>query len=518
MLDPSHPYRQTRLPTKPGPRRRNADCQGVGAGVDSKGRCGTSRRHPLPPRYGNDQPVIEIFGILLSLVLLMVLAYRGIDVIILAPALALLAVLLSGGAPVFATYTQVFMTGLGKFVVDFFPVFLLGAIFGKLMEDSGSAKVIAHKIAATLGKERAVLAIVLSCALLTYGGVSLFVVVFAVYPLAAALFREAEIPKRLIPAAIALGSFTFTMTCLPGTVQIQNLIPMPYFKTTAFAAPALGILGGVLMFAGGTLWLNRRARAAARTGEGYGTGHKNEDSSEFQGPLPSFPVALAPIVAVIALNYLFAEHIIASWDASYLAEPKFGATSLDRLRGIWAILAALVLSNLLVAILNVRSFARLNESLRKGAVGSLLPIFNTASVVGYGATIASLSAFDSVKSWVLGIAPGSPLVSEAVAVTTLAGITGSASGGMRIALEALGNTYYERGLAVGLDPELMHRIASMASGGLDTLPHNGAVITLLVVCGLTHRQSYKDVAVVSLVIPVLATVAVLVLGTLFGSF
>ena len=308
------------------------------------------------------------------------------------------------------------------------------------------------------------------------------------------------------------------MTCLPGTVQIQNLIPMPYFKTTAFAAPVLGVFGGFLMFAGGTLWLNRRARAAARAGEGYGTGHNNEDSAEFEGALPSFRVASAPIVAVIALNYLFAEHIIPRWDASYLAEPKFGATSLDRLRGIWAILAALVLSNLLVAVLNARSFARLNESLRKGAVGSLLPIFNTASVVGYGATIASLSAFNTVKSWVLGIAPGNPLVSEAVAVTTLAGITGSASGGMRIALEALGNTYYERGLAAGLDPELMHRIASMASGGLDTLPHNGAVITLLVVCGLTHRQSYKDVAVVSLVIPLLATAVVLVLGTLIGSF
>ena len=462
--------------------------------------------------------MIEIFGILLSLVLLMYLAYRGIDVIILAPALALLAVLFDGNAHVFATYTQVFMTGLGRFVVDFFPVFLLGAVFGKLMEDSGSAKVIAHKIAASLGKEHAVLAIVLSCALLTYGGVSLFVVVFAVYPLAAALFREADIPKRLIPAAIALGSFTFTMTCLPGTVQIQNLIPMPYFKTTAFAAPVLGALGGVLMFTGGTLWLSRRARAAVRAGEGYGTGHKNEDSSESQGPLPSFPVALAPILAVIILNYLFAEHIIARWDASYLAEARYGATDLDRLRGIWAILAALVLSSLLVATLNFRSFARLNQSLRKGAVGSLLPIFNTASVVGYGATIASLSAFDVVKGWVLGIAPNSPLISEAVAVTTLAGVTGSASGGMRIALEALGNTYYERGLAVGLDPELMHRIASMASGGLDTLPHNGAVITLLVVCGLTHRQSYKDIAMVSLVIPVLATAIVLVLGTLLGSF
>jgi len=462
--------------------------------------------------------MIGIFGILLSLCLLMYLAYRGISVIILAPALALLAVFIGGNAPIMATYTQIFMVSMGEFAVKFFPMFLLGAILGKLMEDSGSARVIARKIVQKAGRDHAALAIVLSCALLTYGGVSLFVVAFAVYPLAAALFREADIPKRLIPAAIALGSFTFTMTCLPGTVQIQNLIPMPYFGTTAFAAPVLGTLGGILMFTAGMLWLNRRVRAGVQAGEGYGTGHSNEDSTEVSGKLPSFPVALAPIVAVIVLNLVFSECIIPRWDASYLAKEEYGATELDKMLGSWSIIAALALSILLAAALNYRSFSRLNNSLSEATVGSLLPIFNTASVVGYGATIASLGAFAVVRDWVVRIAPGNPLISEAISVSTLAGITGSASGGMGIALKTLGETYYQQGLQLGLNPELMHRIASMAAGGLDTLPHNGAVITLLVICGLTHRQSYKDIAVVSLVIPILSTAVVLTLGTVLGSF
>ena len=462
--------------------------------------------------------MIGIFGVLLSLGLLMYLAYRGVDVLILAPVLATVAVLFDGNAHVFASYTQVFMVGMGKFTVQYFPVFLLGAIFGKLMEDSGSARVIARRIAERAGKQHAILAVVLSCAVLTYGGVSLFVVAFAVYPLAAALFREADVPKRLIPGAIALGAFTFTMTCLPGTVQIQNLIPMPFFKTTAFAAPVLGVVGGLVMFIVGMVWLNRRAASGIRSGEGYGTGHLNEASEKSEGRLPGFLTACLPILSVIFLNYAFSEHIIPRWDAAYLAEAKYGSTELGSLLGIWSIVAALVLSSGLVVALNYRSLGPLNRSLRKGAAGSLVPIFNTASVVGYGATIASLSAFVLIKDGVLGISPGNPLVSEAVAVTVLAGITGSASGGMSIALETLGNTYSQLGAQAGISPELMHRVASMASGGLDTLPHNGAVITLLAICGLTHRQSYKDIAVVSLLIPMLATAVVVILGTYVGSF
>ncbi|MDR7097276.1 GntP family permease [Hydrogenophaga laconesensis] len=486
--------------------------------------------------------MLSIAGILLSLALLMWLAYRGIGVLILAPLMALLAVLFSPDAPLLASYTQVFMKALGSFIALFFPLFLLGAVFGKLMEDSGAARVIASRIVDWLGAGRAVLAIVLACAVLTYGGVSLFVVAFAVYPIAVELFRAVDVPKRLIPATIALGAFTFTMTALPGTPAIQNAIPMPYFGTTPFAAPGLGLIGGAVMGVLGALWLLRRARQAAAAGEGYGADPDGRallarsvrphaqgegyDVAELgpQGgatppaPPPSFGVAIAPIVAVVALNWVFSAHILPGLDSSYLATALYGATRLDAVLGTWAIIAALALANLLLIVLARRSLPTLKATLDAGASASVLPIFNTASQVGYGAVIASLAGFALIRDAMLGIAPGNPLVSLSVAVNLLAGITGSASGGMSIALQTLGSTYLEMGRAAGISPELLHRVTSIATGGLDSLPHNGAVITLLAICKLTHRQSYFDIFVVAVLIPLLALAAVVVLGTNFGSF
>jgi H+/gluconate symporter-like permease len=482
--------------------------------------------------------MVGIAGILLSLALLIYLAYRGLSVLILAPLMALLAVLFSPGTPLLASYTQVFMKALGGFVVLYFPLFLLGAVFGKLMEVSGSARVIAHRIVGRLGSGHAVLAIVLACALLTYGGVSLFVVAFAVYPVAAALFREARVPKRLIPATIALGAFTFTMTALPGTPAIQNAIPMPYFGTTPFAAPGLGIIGGVVMFGLGMAWLSRRARAAARAGEGYGAEADEEpprpqkalrelaqgegyDVMEIGAPAgagPGFGVAVAPIVLVVGLNYLFSSVVFPALDTSYLASELYGKTSIDALRGVWAIICALTISNVTLLALNWRRIADVKRALDDGASAAVLPIFNTASQVGYGAVIASLAGFALIRDAVLGIAPGNPLISLSIAVNALAGITGSASGGMSIALQTLGATYLELARSAGIAPELLHRVTAIATGGLDALPHNGAVITLLSICGLTHRQSYADIFVVAAAAPLAALVVVVTLGTLAGSF
>lgn len=456
-------------------------------------------------------------GILLSLTLLMALAYRGMSVILLAPLLALLAVALDGSTPVLASYTQVFMPSMAEFTLKYFPLFLLGAIFGKLMEDSGAAASIARSVVRLIGERRAILAVVLSCAILTYGGISLFVVAFTVYPIAAALFRQARVPKRLIPGSIALGAFTFSMTCLPGTPQIQNLIPMPYFQTTAFAAPVLGTIGGAIIFILGMAWLVRRERAAAARGEGYGTGHTQEATPTETPPLPPLTLALAPLVLVISLNYALTEYLIPRWDTAYLAQAAFGSTDIGKLRGTWAMILAVAAAVAMTLACHFRTLKNINGSMTQGVMGSLLPTFNTASEFGYGATIASLPAFGLIKNAVLNIAPGNPLVSEAVAINAMAGITGSASGGLSIALKALGDDYHRAALDKGIDPELMHRVAVMSCGGLDTLPHNGAVITLLVICGLTHRQSYLDIGVVSLVIPLIATSTVILLGTLFGS-
>ncbi|MDT0634828.1 GntP family permease [Spectribacter hydrogenoxidans] len=449
--------------------------------------------------------MLGVVGILISLGLLMFLAYRGVSVILLAPVLALVACLFQAdGVPLLATYTQVFMPAMGDFAARYFPIFLLGAIFGKLMQDSGCARSIALQFRDWLGERHAVLSIVLACGLLEYGGVSAFVVAFSVYPLAAALFRELDIPKRLLGGTLALGAFTFAMTALPGTAQIHNVIPMSYFGTTAFAAPVLGLTAATMMVGGGVLWLNLRLRAARRAGEGYGTGHTREPEA-IDGEVPGFWTALLPIIAVIGINLIMVRYVMPGWDTSYLGTDAYGNTDFESVRGLWGIIPALLVAGLLVAAVHFRSRARLNRTLTDGAMGSLLPMFNTASEVGYGTTIATLAAFAVVKESVLNISPGNPLISEMVAVNVLAGITGSASGGLGIALSALGETYNELAATLGVNPEYMHRIASMSSGGFDSLPHNGAVITLLTICGLTHRQAYPDIAIVSLLIPFLVT-------------
>ena len=487
--------------------------------------------------------MIGIAGILISLSLLIYMAYRGVSALIVAPLMALVAVLMSFGPPVLASYTQVFMPALGHFAVLYFPLFLLGAIFGKLMDDSGSAQAIAEGIVKKLGKNRSILSIVLACAILTYGGVSLFVVAFAVYPIAVAMFQQADIPKRLIPATIALGSFTFTMTALPGTPAIQNAIPMPYFNTTPFAAPFLGIIAGVIMLSLGMLWLSCREKSARKRSEGFGSEHEeakrpqankslreyaqceNFDVMEISPEdrdarlkLPSFFLAMLPVILVIVFNYLFTSFIIPAMDTSYLAMPQYGATDITAVRGIWSIICALVLSIVVLLMLNIKNISSIKRTLDDGASASVLPLFNTASLVGFGAVIASLPAFALIRDAVLGIAPGNPLISLSIAVNILAGITGSASGGMSIALQTLGGHYLEVSQAAGISPELMHRVTAIATGGLDALPQNGAVITLLTICKLTHRQSYGDIFVVAALSPIIALIAVIILGTLFGSF
>lgn len=456
-----------------------------------------------------------IFIILLALGTLMVLAYRGLSLLLLAPAMAMLAVLLAEGGPLLASYTQVFMQATGGFIIQYFPLFLLGAVFGKLMEASGSARVLADGIIRGLGPNRAILAVILSCATMTYGGVSLFVVAFAVWPIASALFREADLPKVLIPATIALGAFTFTMTALPGTPAIQNAIPMPYFGTTPFAAPGLGLITGALMLGLGWGWLEYRTRAL---GSGYGSASE-DDTKMDGGSAPGLTVAAAPLVLVLALNLAFTFVLIPAMDTDYLGQPEFGATDVGALRGVWSIIAALTLASLALVALNWRRLAGgLAATLDEGAKDALKPIFNTASLVGFGAVIASLSAFGVIRDWVVTVGGDNPLVSLAVGTSLLAGITGSASGGMSIALSTLGETYLDMGQAVGISPDLLHRVTAVATGGLDALPHNGAVITLLTICGLTHREAYRDIFVVAVAIPVLALVVLVALGTAFGSF
>ncbi len=483
--------------------------------------------------------LLGLLGILIALGLLMWLSFRGWSILLLAPAAALLAAF-AAGEPLLAHLTQVFMTGAAQFLAQFFPLFLLGALFGKLMEDSGSVEVIARFMTEKLGTARTILAVVLGGAVVTYGGVSLFVAIFVLVPMAQGLFKTAAIPRRLMPGAIALGTMTFTMSALPGTPALQNAIPMPFFGTTPFAAPGLGIIAAAIMLGFGLWWLSRSEAAARRAGEGFEAATCAELSaddpslreratiaSEFDPAElphgrhtrsdPSFIVALLPLVVVILVNLLMSVFVLPLMDTSFLAEEKWGATSLAGVGGVWAVVVALFVAILTLIALNFRRLPSLRETMDAGATASVLPAFSVASLVGFGAVIAALPAFDLVRDWVLSIG-GGPLVSLAVATNVLAALTGSASGGMTIALDALGPTYMRLAGEYGIDPALLHRVAVMSAGTLDSLPHNGAVVTLLAVCGVTHKQSYLDIFMVAIVGAVLALVAVILLGSAVGSF
>jgi H+/gluconate symporter-like permease len=482
-----------------------------------------------------------LIGILLGLGLLVWLAYRGWSVLLLTPLAALLAALFEG-EPLLAHWTQTFMGGAARFIAQFFPIFLLGALFGKLMEDSGSVQSIAGFMGKRLGARHAILAVVLAGALVTYGGVSLFVAFFVLAPMAEALFRDADIPRRLMPGAIALGTSTFTMSALPGTPAVQNAIPMPFFGTTPFAAPGLGLIATAVMLGFGLWWLGRVRRAARRDRIGFDGASKPhaeraaEDllvreratvSGSFDPPealsgavspnLPPVSVALLPLVVVVAVNLVLSLGVLPSLDLGFLADERWGPTTPAAVSGIWSVVVALAAAILALLALNRQRLPKLRDSVDAGVNASVLPVVSVASLVGFGSVVAALPAFGMVRDWVLGIG-GGPLVSLAVSVNVLAALTGSASGGLTIALEALGSTYLQLAADLGMDPALLHRVAVIGAGTLDSLPHNGAVVTLLAVCGTTHKDSYLDVVMVAVVGALLALAAVIVLGTLFGSF
>lgn len=399
---------------------------------------------------------------LAALALLMLAAYRGYSVILFAPIAALGAVLLTDPGAVGPAFTGLFMEKMVGFVKLYFPVFLLGAVFGKLIELSGFSRSI----------------------------------------VAAELFRQSGIPKRLIPATVALGAFSFTMDALPGTPQIQNIIPTSFFGTNAWAAPWLGLIGSLFIIIFGLLWLERQRRKAQARGEGYGTDLQNEPQTPDDIDLPHPLIAIAPLLLVGVLNLLFTHWIPQWYGASHelnlpgLAKPV--VTEVGKITAIWAVQAALLSGIVLVLVCGYRNIrGRLAEGSRTAVGGAILAAMNTASEYGFGAVIAALPGF-LVLSKALAAIPN-PLLNEAISVTVLAGITGSASGGMSIALAAMSETFVAAAHAANIPLEVLHRVAAMASGGMDTLPHNGAVITLLAITGLSHRQAYGGIFAITVI-------------------
>jgi H+/gluconate symporter-like permease len=344
-----------------------------------------------------------------------------------------------------------------------------------------------------------------------------------------------------MPAAIMLGASTFTMSALPGTPAIQNAIPMPFFGTTPFAAPGLGIIASAIMLAFGLWWLARKEKAARLAGEGFGvagiaaaattdeppfreraTAASSFDPAEIPhghhaDAAPGALVAALPLIVVVAVNLVVSLIVLPRLNLSFLDDPRWGGASVASVSGVWSVLVALIMAIATLVLLNRKRLTALRKTVDAGANASVLPVMSVASLVGFGAVVAAMPAFAVVRDWVLSIG-GGPLVSLALATNILSALTGSASGGLTIALDALGGTYMQLAAELGIDPSVMHRVAVIGAGTLDSLPHNGAVVTLLAVCGSTHKDSYFDIVMVGIVGAMLALVVVVVLGTMFGSF
>jgi len=446
-------------------------------------------------------PAVSLAGIFLGLCMLIYLAYKGHSIVWVAPFCAII-VAVFGGLNILSAYLGDYVKGVADYVVSWFPAFFLGAIYGKVMDMTGSARSLANKLISLIGTKYAVAAVVLPCLLMTYGGISLFVVVFVVYPMGYAIYREADIPRHLLPGAIAFGAFGITMTAIPGTPQIQNIIPTNYYGTTATAAPLMSLVAALMIGIPGYIYLEWRARKARKNGQHFveDTAHAVQVQEEVSYPKWHWLCGLIPLIVVVfMLNVLpgiLQRAGLAEWTASQ------------------SIVVALVGGIFTACLMNFQQIKCLLPAINAGANGSLTAIMNTACAVGFGSVVKVVPGFAVLKTAMLNM-PGSILFSEAVAVNVLAGATGSASGGMSIALEALAPQYLEKALAIGLDPAYLHRIASLASGGLDTLPHNGAVLTLLAVSNCTHKDSYLDICVTSCIIPVVTS---LVLSLAWGLF
>lgn len=427
---------------------------------------------------------IMIVGILAAFVLLGFMCMKGWSIFISAPICALIIAVTSGMNPLGAI-TEEFLPGTGNYLAQWFLLFMLGALFGKIMEVSGAAASIARSVTGVIGAKNACIAVIIATSLMTYGGISLFVVVFVMYPFAVGLFQEADLPKRLLPGCIATGAFSFTAIALPGSPQNQNVLPTTYFGTTPTAAPILGIIVAIYILAASILYMNWRAKQARANGEHFVPSEKDMAIIEANKnqELPHIAISLLPLITVVGTI------IFLKWETMV------------------CLLVGIILSIVLY-------FNRLKDNfvttINQGAMNSMTAILNTSLTVGLGTVVKASAAFTIICDAIDKISSGNGLIYEFISINVLAGVTGSASGGLSIALDTLST----RLLATGINPEILHRVASISANGLDSMPWCGAVMTMFAVCGLTHKDSYKDVAIVNIAITMTGAVLAIILGSL----
>ena len=433
--------------------------------------------------------MIGMIGMFGGLVLLIILTMRGMNLLIAAPLTGLFVAVLNGlpllpqlAADGSVNFLTNYMTGFTGFIASWYLMFLTGAIFGKVMEDSGAADSVSKWIVSKIGMKRAALAVVMACAVLTYGGVSLFVVAFSVYPMALSLFRQADLPRRFIPATLAFGSTTFTMTSA-GSPEIQNWIPIEFLGTSPYAGWQVSIIVALFMMVFGYWWLKRMISKAMAKGESF-IARKTDPSVEERTELPNPFLSMVPLIVVLGISFLFHNSL-----------------------GTSALIIALSGGIAATYFLNRKYFRDIGHAFGEGAVGAVIAIANTAAVVGFGGVVKATPSFAAAVDVMTGI-PGSPLIGGALAVAVIAGLTGSSSGGQAIALPLLAPHY----LDMGVDPEALHRTVSIASGSLDSMPQGGYVVTTIrSIAGETHKDAYPAFGALTVVVPLVGAVLAVIL-------
>lgn len=446
--------------------------------------------------------MLGILGIIFSLALLIWVTYRGIPVPLSVPIIVILVALTNGMNPLYALSSP-FMGSFGGFVTNLFLVLFLGAIFGQVMGDSGAAKRIAFAICDLLGVKRVVLGLVLAGVILTYGGVSSFVLVFTLYPIGVALLRKADIPKRFIPGIIIFGIATFAFSSMPGSPQTPNLIPIPYLGTTSYAGPVLGIISSVIMLILGMGWLNWRVKQAKDAGETYGNHDDKLGNKEVE--MPSLLAAFTPVIIVVLCNYAL---------TTYFKTPAIAAAykAIGGVNLMWPVIVGLFAAILVSLILFRKQLGGIEQNLgvlKKGAESSFPALLNTSFVIGYGGVVGKTAAFAALSKAIMDI-PIYGAFKVVTAATLMSGAAGSANGGIGLTFAAFDF------MKLGVDPQAVHRLAVIASGGLDSLPHCGAVVMTLLVCGMTHKESYLDIGVLSVVIPLVAAFLCAIIYSITG--
>lgn len=447
--------------------------------------------------------VIGIIGLILAIVVLVIGAYKGLGALPLTLLAALVAIITNAEsfAQMFSMeylwegFSTYYMKGYSNAYLSYFLLFAFSSLYAKLMNDSGSATAIGYKLIDWFGRKRVVLVTLLITAVLTYGGVSLFVVVYAVAPIAFLLFKEANLPRHLTMGCIVGGSATFTMTTLPGTPQLTNVIPTSFLGTTLIAAPVLSTVCAVGMFGAIMVYLRWQQKAAVAGGEvwSYPDGKSEADYGVMeQSKLPAAWKAFLPIIALALIIILGS---------------RFGLNS------TMLSVLAMICGAILCFLLNVDRFknADMKEVFSEGLGGGIAAIGGFAAVLAFGAVVQSTPSFTRIVEWVLSIDMNT-YVRGIFATSIFSGITGSSSGGLRITLEALSGNF----LASGASMPVLHRLMAIAAGGLDTLPHSPGLFLVVSVLGLTHKSAYRHVFATSVVIPVMivvvATVGCIALG------